>query len=202
MTTKPNLYLSFDIETDGCVPILNNMISIGFYGLDDNMNKHFEYSANIETLEGHSPEEKCMTNFWNLPENQMAWNELQNNKRNYVEVMTDLSEKFKELSTNHKLIFVAHPASFDFSFFKCYYELAKSKLSKDAPPMYDIGFSCECASTLWKNYVRNKKLSSSEATKLYKTISEVDESKKHIAVYDAMFQGIAYIKIKNMYANI
>jgi hypothetical protein len=35
MTTKikPFLYLSFDIETDGDNPLVNNMISIGFYGV-------------------------------------------------------------------------------------------------------------------------------------------------------------------------
>ena len=64
--------------------------------------------------------------------------------------------------------------------------------------MYDIGFSCECASTLWKFYVRKNNLSSKEANALYNQISEFDETKKHIAVYDAKFQGIAYIKIKRM----
>lgn len=104
---KPNLYLSFDIESDGCTPILHNMISIGFYGLDDNLVKHFEYDANIENLEGHSSEEKCMTTFWNLPENQVAWNYLQQNKKKYIDVMFELSNHFKALSETHKLIFVA-----------------------------------------------------------------------------------------------
>jgi hypothetical protein len=60
---KPKLYLSFDVETDGCSVLLNNMISIGFYGLDDFLNKVFEFDANIENLPNHKPEPACMENF-------------------------------------------------------------------------------------------------------------------------------------------
>lgn len=201
LNTKPNLYLSFDIETDGCVPVLHSMISIGFYGLDDNLVEHFRYESNIECLEGHIQEKECMENFWNLPENQTAWNHLQQNKKNYIDVMSELSDHFKRLSETYKLIFVAKPANFDWMFFKSYYELAKSNDVSRGPSMYNIGFTCECASTLWNFYKKKHNLSNSEANKLYKEISEFDNTKEHFAVYDAMFQGIAHVKTKKLLNN-
>lgn len=196
-TKKTNLYLSFDIESDGCTPILNNMISIGFYGLDDNFTKHFEYEANIQNLEGHFPEEKCMTTFWNLPENQVAWNYVQQNKRNFVDVMVELSDHFKRLAEQHKLIFVASPASFDWMFFKCYYEMAKTIHDKSST-MFDIGYSCQCSSTLWNLYKKKNKLSYNDASKLLKKINNFDQNKEHIAIEDAKCQGVAHVKIIQM----
>lgn len=203
-TTKPNLYLSFDIESDGNNPMLNNMISIGFYGLDDNLTKIFEFEANIEKLEGHESDPECMTTFWNLPENQGAWDYLQQNKKKYIDVMAELSWHFKTLSETYKLIFVAHPSAFDWMYFKCYYELARQNLIQKDPSlkMHNIGYSCECSSTLWNLYKRQNNLSSNAASKVYKEISEVDESKEHIAIEDARCQGIAYVKLRNNLLNV
>ena len=40
--SKPNLYLSFDVETDGPRPAKNNLLAIGICGLDDELNIIFD----------------------------------------------------------------------------------------------------------------------------------------------------------------
>ena len=189
-----NLYLSFDVETDGGNPIFNNLLSIGFYGIDDDLNKIFEYSANINELANHKPDQKCMEIFWNKPENKEAWEFVNTNKRNYVDVFLELSDHFKILSSQYKLKFVAAPSCFDWMFFKCYYEMVKDT----NPEMYDIGFKCHCGSALWDIYKEKKKLSQVTAKVLWNKLGEVDETKCHFALDDAKCQGLIYVKIKKM----
>lgn len=189
------LNVSFDIETDGDNPILNNMISIGMVGFDDDLNEIFTYEANIENLPEHQPQTSCMESFWNKPEQTNAWNYIQQNKKNYIQVCTDLSDIFKKYTDKkygYKIEFVAHPACFDWMFFKSYYSLAKSHDST----LFDIGFGCKCASTLWTLYKKNKNLSSTKATELYNELSDFNPENQHMALADAICQGKVYIKIK------
>jgi hypothetical protein len=119
---------------------------------------------------------------------------LQINKCNYIDVFEDLGFKLKELSKSYQLKFVAHPACFDWMFFKCYYELAKSN-SPDKECFYDIGYQCICSSTLWDYYKKVNKLSSKEANKLYKIMEKFDAKSNHIAISDATLQGKFYISL-------
>lgn len=195
---KRILNVSFDIEADGNNPLLHNMISIGMYGIDDNGTEIFTYEANIENLPGHHPQQICMETFWNQPEQKTAWEYMQQNKKCYSQVCEELSNIFKKFSSepyNYRIEFVAHPANFDWMFFKCYYSLAKSKDES----LYDIGYSCKCSSTLWSMYKKKMKLSSIEADILYKQLSDFDPTKEHFALEDARCQGIAYVKIKKLF---
>ena len=69
MPEKKTLYLSFDIETDGDTPVLNNMLGLGIYGLDHDLNKLFTFDANIFPLPDKVQSKSCMENFWNKEEN-------------------------------------------------------------------------------------------------------------------------------------
>jgi hypothetical protein len=199
--SKPTLYLSFDVETDGPCVILNNMLSIGFYGLDDNCVKHFEYEVNLYPLEGHVANSSTMKNFWLKPENKEAYDRLKLNRVQCVDAMKELSDKFFELSKTHNLIFVAHPAAFDWQFFKNYWGLANDywdDILEVESSLYDIGYSCQCSSTLW-NMVRQKNgWSSNQANTKYKEISDFNPDMEHYAIDDARRQGIAYVKMKQM----
>ena len=192
MPEKKTLYLSFDIETDGDTPVLNNMLGLGIYGLDQDLNEIFTFDANIFPLPDKVQSKSCMENFWNKEENQAAWAQLKINQRNYVDVCIDLSEKLTELSNDYKLTWVAAPASFDFAFLKAYYEQAKISYGK---PMYDIGFSCRCGSTLWSIYKEKHNLSNKNADELKKTLGEFNPEKEHFALEDARFQGVWYVKV-------
>jgi hypothetical protein len=194
---KEKIFLSFDIESDGPTPMINNLLSIGIVGITIDEKIVFEYEANIEPLATHVQDNQCMQTFWLKSEQKLAWEHLQTNRRNYIEVFEELGLKLKELDSKYKLKFVAHPACFDWMFVKCYYELAKSN-SHDKGCFYDIGYQCECASTLWNCYKQSNKLSSQQANKLFKEWGEFDENSNHMALSDATVQGKFYIKLLNI----
>jgi hypothetical protein len=199
MSKKTTLYLSFDVETDGPCVILNNMLSIGFYGLDDNCVKHFEYETNIYPLQDHVANSSTMEHFWLKPENKKAYDRLKLNRVQYIDAMKELSDHFYELSKTHHLIFVAHPSAFDWQFFKNYWGLANDYWNNVfKTPLYDIGYSCQCSSTLWNIIKQKNGWSSNEANAKYKEISDFNPDMEHYAMDDARCQGIAYIKMKQM----
>lgn len=186
---RPFLYLSFDIETDGNNPMLNSMISIGFCGMTDNLTTVFEYQANLEPLEGHVQEPKCME-FWE--KNQNAWNATQINKRFYVDVMEELSNHFTELSKTYNLKFIAMPSCFDWMFFKSYYEQANNQ------KFYDIGFKCICISSYFDAYCETRDMRSKDKDALKLQLMEYNQTVDHFAIEDAKCQAKLYVKVKQM----
>ena len=201
--SKKTLYISFDIETDGGNPEYNNMLSIGLCFINDNCEILYNYEANIlpRTDDGRNYDENTMINFWNKEENKDAWNFIQTNQHNYKIVMKELSIIFTKYSKIYKLKFVAHPASFDWAFFKSYYET--TKLLSPELKMYDIGYSCLCSSTLWNLYKTIFKLDNPiQYEEKYKELSEINSNtRNHFALDDAKHQGIAFIKIKYQLEN-
>ncbi len=102
--------------------------------------------------------------------------------------------KLKELDNQYKLKFVAHPACFDWMFFKCYYELAKSN-SSNKENFYHIGYQCTCSSTLWNYYKQSNKINSNQADKLFKYLGKFDNESNHIAISDARVQGRFFVRL-------
>ena len=65
----PTVYLSFDVETDGPSPMLNNLLSIGIYGLDKDFKNIFNFSENIFEHLGKVQNKDTMIFFWNKENN-------------------------------------------------------------------------------------------------------------------------------------
>ncbi len=196
---KSKVYISIDLETDGPSPLLNNLLSIGLYGLDKNLNCLFEYEANLEELSGHQQDENTMK-FWLSTENNKAWNYLQSNKQNPIKVFEQIGLELKKISNEYNIVFVASPSCYDWMFFKSYYEYAK-KHSENKDYFYDIGYRCECCSTLWRCYIRMEKLSNSQSKKLYEKLGEFDKNTEHFALYDAKTQGKLYVNLLGLFYN-
>lgn len=190
---KPNLYLSFDIETNGNNPMLHSMISIGFYGITDTLNfSPFQYEANIEPLPNHSEDPECMK-FW--AENKDAYQATQINQKNYVDVMSELSEHFKFLSKQYNLKFIAMPACFDWMFFKSYYEMAQDASKQK---FYDIGYHCICISSYFSSYTDGHGIVGKGKEMLKLKLMEYNKSNDHHAIEDAKCQAKLYVKTKEL----
>lgn len=203
MESKPILYLSFDIESDGPTPMINNLLSIGMVGIDFISEQIiFEFEENIKPFFTHIPDKDCMKNFWLKPEQKNAWEFLQTNQKNYIVVFEELSFELKRLSRDYKLVFVSHPSCFDWMFLKCYYELAKSN-SSNGEDFYDIGYKCECSLTLCNHYKKINGLTNNEFMSIFQKPDEVisENNLEHFALYDAKIQGKKYIELlKKMYS--
>lgn len=195
---KPILYLSFDVETDGSTPLVNNLLSIGIVGLLSNGQIIYEFEANILPLESHKSDDKTME-FWSKPENLNAWNYLNLNQQYYLDVFEQLETELSVQSTQYNLVFVAQPACFDWMFFKCYYELAKSNSLKST--FFDIGFKCTCISTLVNYYKNLNNSNSSIINKLTKSIKQNNTGIEHSALADAKIQGLFYCELIKIMQN-
>ena len=112
---KPTIYVSFDVETDGQCPLVNNMLSLGIYFLDKDCNCIFEYQVNYELLDDHVEDQKTME-FW--AKNQEMYNNTRQNVQPVIQSMYELSQTLANMSLDFKLHFVAMPACFDWMFFK------------------------------------------------------------------------------------
>jgi len=191
--SKQILYLSFDVETDGPSPLVNNLLSIGIVGFEENTGTEvFEFETNIIPLPTHTPDIKCLETFWLKPEQKEAWDYLKINKKNYIQVFEDLSCKLSILSNKYKIVWIAQPACFDWMFLKSYYELAKSN-STNKKDFYDIGYRCVCVSTLFDWYKKVHNLNSSQSFKLFNELGEFDAKTNHRALADARVQGKFYL---------
>ena len=178
--------------------MLNNLLSIGIVGLEAESGKIvFEFEANIKPLDNHVQDIQCMKSFWLKPKQQKAWNYLQTNQKPYTQIFEELSLALNNLALYYKIEFVAYPACFDWMFFKCYYELAKST-STNKESFYDIGYECLCISTLWDNYKKSHNINSNEANKMFRDLGEFNENVNHYAIEDARVQGKFYYKLLNM----
>jgi hypothetical protein len=183
-------YISIDIETDGPNVLENNMLSIGLYVMDIDENFIDEYYSCIMPLENHIPNEMTMQ-FWLKPENNNAWIECNTNQRNYVIVMNEIAQLLKKLSNNYKLNFLCMPASFDFMFFKSYYDKSGSN------DIYVLTFKAICISTLFDYYKTKNNLSSKEAKSKKLEFMNFESEKEHHALYDAKCQCYLYINLLN-----
>lgn len=191
--SKPVLYLSFDVETDGKTPLVSNMISIGICGLDKDCNEHFTFEANLIELPGHIQHPETM-DFWS--KNQDAWKYTQMNRQDILTAFTELSNGLKELSKSYKLIFCASPSNFDWMFFSCYYDLFSARVSTNSYTPYNIGYSCQDISSVWKTYRLMKKISDKEALELEKVLK--GDYDAHCAIEDARAQGRMYVRLLAM----
>lgn len=188
--SKPKLYLSLDIEADGNNVLVNNMISIGIYGIDRNGHEILTFQVNLEDMNGHIPDRQCMEEFWS--KNPVAWAKTQENKQQIIPTFKHLSQILTELNKDWLMVFVAMPSCFDWMFFKSYYEFAKCI---DKTIKFDIGFKCTCLSTLLAIYRKQNNLSSKDFETFKETLISCDPFLEHDALYDAKIQGLRYLKL-------
>ena len=193
-TLKEQLYLAFDVETDGSNPLLNNMFSIGMAGILKDKSVVFEYQANIQELPDHKPDSSTMA-FWTKPENIAVFNQLHLNSRHYMEVFKDISDHLNKLSEKYIIQFVAYPSCFDWMFFKCYYELFKS--NSDDHDTYNLGYSCEDTNTLWNVYEKTHRLSWEDELEILESFRDVNDH-KHEPLSDAKTQGKFHVHLLHL----
>lgn len=197
--SKPVLYLSLNVKIDGPSPLLNNLLSIGIVGFEEDTTQiAFEFESNIEQIEGHIHCKKHLETFWLKPEQEEALKFIQTNQRCYIDVFIELSDKLKVLDSKYKLVWIAYPACFHWMFFKSYYELAKSKYLEDYD-FFDISYYCVCINSFFDTIIKQFKLNSKQSNKLYvefyDELLQIDKEKKnlHYGLFDAKVQGKFYL---------
>jgi hypothetical protein len=109
------IYVSTDIEADGCVPGLNSMLSFASAAYLADKTLLGTFSANLETLEGATPDPQTMAWWQTQPR---AWELARQNLQTPQQAMQNYVAWLKALPG--RPIFVGYPVAFDFMFIYWY----------------------------------------------------------------------------------
>ncbi|BAZ09566.1 hypothetical protein NIES4071_13750 [Calothrix sp. NIES-4071] len=174
------IYVSTDIETDGPIPGLHSMLSIGSAAYTADKQLVATFTANLETLPGAQGHPKTMK-WWS--EQPTAWQACRVNPQSPIQVMQAYHAWVKALPG--KPIFVAYPAAFDFMFVYWYLInfVGDSPFSHSALDIrsYAMAF-------LKRNY--------SDSGKQNLPTAWLEEaSGAHIALDDAIQQGVLFCNL-------
>jgi hypothetical protein len=105
------IYLSTDVEADGPIPGPNSMLSFGSAAYRADKTLVATFSANLELLDGATPDPRTMAWWATQPE---AWAACRENLESPSVAMPRYLKWVKELPG--KPVFVGYPVAFDFLF--------------------------------------------------------------------------------------
>jgi hypothetical protein len=111
--SKPEIYISVDVETDGPIPGPNSMLSIGAAAFLEIGPHEATFSANLEQLPDASPDPATMQWWSTQPE---AWERSRTDLESAAEAMRRFVAWLEATAQGRKLVFVGYPAGFDFLF--------------------------------------------------------------------------------------
>lgn len=193
-----NLYISFDVETNGNNPLLHSMISIGMVGITIDGTNIFKFTENIMPLADHTFLEDTM-NFWNKHPKEYELTQI--SQQYYLTTFKKISDLLTEYGKTYNIVFIAWPASFDWMFFKCYYEKFIGEyydsVDKSYVP-YNIGYRCICISSMLR-MTKTKFDTNQWLNNIKKSYIETEpiHNVEHDPLYDAIIQGKFFIALIN-----
>lgn len=130
---QEEVFFSLDIETDGQVPGLNSMRSIGMVAFTAEHIPLGEFHANLQPWPGAKPDIKTIEWWLETDEKLAMWTRINNDKvRDPEDAMFDCLA-FIDMwvdKTGFRPVCVCSPAGFDYSFFR-WYAIATQK--QDSP---------------------------------------------------------------------
>jgi DNA polymerase III alpha subunit (gram-positive type) len=115
MTTKKEIYVSVDVETDGPIPGPHSLLSLGAAAYTEDKTLVDTFEANLQTLEGASGHPETMAWWATQPD---AWAACRKDPSPPEEVLTRFAGWVKSLPG--KPVFVAYPLGFNFLFVHWY----------------------------------------------------------------------------------
>lgn len=111
MSDKQEIYISTDVETDGPIPGVNSMLSLGSAAYLEDKTLVDTFYVNLELLPEASPDPRTMAWWQKEPE---AWAQCRENPEDPKEAMKNYRRWLRKLPG--KPVFVGFPAGFDFMF--------------------------------------------------------------------------------------
>lgn len=175
------IYVSTDIETDGPIPGPNSMLSFGSAAFLPDGTLVGTFTANLETLDGASPDPKTEAWWKSQP---AAWEACRTDLRQPEDAMEDYVQWVRSLPGNP--VFVAFPAGFDFLFMYWY----MVRFTGSSPFSFSALDGKTYAMALLKRGYR-------ESTKRNYPEAWFPKSKKHthVALDDAIEQGEIFCRM-------
>lgn len=186
--SRPELYVSTDIECDGPCPGLNSMLSIASVVLDPRRGSGREaiietFSANLDLLPGAKGDPETME-WWSHPDRRVAWEAHRRDVESPEVAMKRYAKWLGQLPGAP--IFVGYPSGFDFTF--VYYYLhrfartnpfVRNAIDIETYAMAMLG--CDYLQAAERNWPERWFDRSLRAT--------------HVALDDAIQQGVCFLRI-------
>lgn len=118
-------YISVDIETDGPIPGDNSMLSLGPAAFDPPSESVVDaWTLNFRALPGARQDPDTIA-FW--AKNQAAYKAATEDPKHPKDALLDFAKWLDGLKQDRKLVFVAYPAGFDWTFVYWYFGHFKIK---------------------------------------------------------------------------
>jgi DNA polymerase III alpha subunit (gram-positive type) len=186
-TSKPTLYLSFDVEADGPSPVNNSMVQLGIVAVTADGREIFSLCWNIEPHPNCSPDETTMKEFW--AKHPEEWKATQTNQLSGDLVRQSLAQMVTKWSKEWRLQWIAYPAAFDWQWVKDIYE------HYNQPGDPDIGYSAKCISTLLWGYEKTHGIKTPEQKEALKKELAGELTLTHNAEEDARYQARIFVNL-------
>lgn len=187
--SKPPLFASIDVETDGDNPMRNSMRALGIVFIKDDGTFVDHFYVHVSPQPGASPNPRTMNQFWTRFPKQ--WEYMQQRTVTPIQAMEMLAKKLHTLQQQHSIRWIGKPSSVDFTWLKCYYET----YGPDERPR--IGHFCHCLNTLIILYCVWKNIGFTEKPALLGYLSQ-GAAYSHNALEDAHCQAIMYINLRRL----
>ncbi len=113
---KKEIYISVDIEADGPIPGPHSMLSLGAVAYTDDLEQVDTFSINLEQMPDATMDENTKVEFWD--KNPEAWAACRENIQDPKKAMKEFNTWLADLESRYKgkVVFVAYPAGFDWTF--------------------------------------------------------------------------------------
>lgn len=180
-SNKKETYISIDIETNGPVPGIYSMLSLGAVAYDDQGNKLDTFYVNITELEDAKTDPDTMRWWSTEPE---AWKALQVNKRDPATAMKLFEDFCLKFS---RPVAICYPSGFDWTFVYWYLHRFNGKSV--------LGFSCVDIKT-YGMAILDTNFRDSKKSEYYDDWFDPNLKHTHNAIDDALEQGYLFFKMK------
>lgn len=176
-------YISVDIETDGPIPGDNSMLSLGAAAFDPPSEAAMDaFKVNLRPLQGARPDPDTL-DFWERhPE---AYAAATRNPEHPRDAMVNFLKWLDRLKQDRKLVFVAYPAGFDWTF--VYWYLGHYKF-KSPFGFSSLDMKSYAAATLGLDFRESVKSNFPDAW-------FGGDPHTHDALDDAIEQGVMFVRM-------
>jgi len=188
--SKPEIYVSIDIETDGPVAGINSMLSLGAAAfVDDPVTPLDEFYDKLAPLFGMVSNPETMK-WWETQTE--AYAEATRNPSAPHEVVAAFNIWCEKLSSDGKLIAVAWPAAFDFPFVNYYMHAFLGK--------NPLGFACLDIRSYANGLMKEANYYGLKEEEVRHVVGEIDKTdlRPHFAIDDAIEQGRLFMALRKL----
>jgi hypothetical protein len=184
---KSELYISVDIETDGPVPGLHSMLSIGAAAIRDE-EVFSTYSANLE-LVGTEQDQETMLDFWAVF--PTAYKATRENLVSPAFAIREFCQWVKDMKRPDEIpVFVAYPVTYDFSWLFYYGMNFARKQWWDTFKFQGLDMKSYAMATTGALYTYSDKANWPELWKMETPVHT------HLAIDDAIEQAHQFIAMR------